>query len=281
MDGLAYLVIREGTKWSDVFRLVPGQSVIIGRAPTSQIVVKDERCSRSHCEVFFTGGRWILRDLESRNGTIVGNQSVRGDWELQPGDVIRVGRSQLVFVYQLSEAFSDSSTVLRRSAAGGESAGDDDADDDSSVLSEYEPATITHRRGQTKFLEPTTEDTSGISKVGRAAAKLCRMAFELAKAPNVASLADLALSGLLDGTNTDAVALLLLPRDFKGQPIESKLEVVASQSDSQKRYHRVSAALASTVLREGEAVLARNVLGDSTLGSRDSKGEIYTTSVIC
>jgi len=281
VDGLAYLVIREGTKWSDVFRLVPGQSVIIGRAPTSQIVVKDERCSRSHCEVFFTGGRWILRDLESRNGTIVGNQSVRGDWELQPGDVIRVGRSQLVFVYQLSEAFSDSSTVLRRSAAGGESAGDDDADDDSSVLSEYEPATITHRRGQTKFLEPTTEDTSGISKVGRAAAKLCRMAFELAKAPNVASLADLALSGLLDGTNTDAVALLLLPRDFKGQPIESKLEVVASQSDSQKRYHRVSAALASTVLREGEAVLARNVLGDSTLGSRDSKGEIYTTSVIC
>ena len=34
-------------------------------------------------------------------------------------------------------------------------------------------------------------------------------------------------------------------------------------------------------LREGEAVLARNVMGDSTLGSRDSKGEIYTTSVIC
>ena len=29
---LAYLVIREGSKWSDVFRLVPGQAVTIGRA---------------------------------------------------------------------------------------------------------------------------------------------------------------------------------------------------------------------------------------------------------
>jgi Nif-specific regulatory protein len=35
------------------------------------------------------------------------------------------------------------------------------------------------------------------------------------------------------------------------------------------------------VLREGEAVLARNVMGDSTLGSRDSKGEIHATSVLC
>jgi Nif-specific regulatory protein len=34
-------------------------------------------------------------------------------------------------------------------------------------------------------------------------------------------------------------------------------------------------------MREGEAVLARNVMGDSTLGSRDSKGEIHATSVIC
>ena len=35
---LAYLVIREGSKWTDVFRLVPGQAVTIGRAPTNQIV---------------------------------------------------------------------------------------------------------------------------------------------------------------------------------------------------------------------------------------------------
>ena len=34
-------------------------------------------------------------------------------------------------------------------------------------------------------------------------------------------------------------------------------------------------------MREGEAVLARNVIDDSTLGTRDSHGEILATSVIC
>ena len=60
MSQLAYLVIREGAKWSDVFRLVPGQSVTVGRAPTNQIVVKDERCSRNHVEVFLSGGQWTF-----------------------------------------------------------------------------------------------------------------------------------------------------------------------------------------------------------------------------
>ena len=69
---LAYLVIREGGKWSDVFRLIPGQAATIGRAPTNQIVLKDDRCSRNHVEVFFTDGQWVLRDLDSRNGTIIG-----------------------------------------------------------------------------------------------------------------------------------------------------------------------------------------------------------------
>ena len=80
---LAYLVIREGSQWTDVFRLIPGQAVTIGRAPTNQIVIKDERCSRCHAELFVTAGHWTLRNLESRNGTSVGTVMVRGDHMLQ------------------------------------------------------------------------------------------------------------------------------------------------------------------------------------------------------
>jgi len=278
---LAYLVIREGSKWSDVFRLVPGQSVTIGRAPTNQIVIKDERCSRNHVEVFLSAGQWTLRDLDSRNGTVVGDQLVKGDWVLSPGDVIRIGHSQLVFVHRLSDAFSDSSTVVRRAAPQQADTAPPGSDDDSSVLAACEPTTITHRRGQTKLLEAVEPDESGISKIGRAAAKLCRMAFELAKAPDTAAMAEAVLSGLIEGTMTDAAALLLLPRSFQGAARGEDLETVASRSTSEDRYHRVSNFLASTVLREREAVLARNVMDDSSLGSRDSKGEIHATSVIC
>ena len=105
-DGtLAYLVIREGTKWTDVFRLTPGRTVTIGRAATNQIVIKDERCSRNHAEIFHTAGQWTIRDLESRNGTVVGGKPVHGDYVLSPGDVVRIAHCQLAFVHDLSKAF--------------------------------------------------------------------------------------------------------------------------------------------------------------------------------
>jgi transcriptional regulator with GAF, ATPase, and Fis domain/pSer/pThr/pTyr-binding forkhead associated (FHA) protein len=278
---LAYLVIREGTKWSDVFRLIPGQSVLVGRAPTNQIVIKDERCSRTHLEVFFSDGQWTIRDLESRNGTIVGNQLIHGDYVLKPNDVIRIGHTQLVFVHKLSEAFTDASTVIRRSSPEIADQAAPPVDEDSSVLTTGEPTTITHRRGWTKFLTPAEEEDTGVSKIGRAAAKLCRLAFELAKAPDDVALAEIALKGLAEETQTDAGAVLLLPWRFPGEAQADHLEILASRSTSAHRYHRISNFLAATVMREGEAVLARNVIGDSTLGSRDSQGEILATSVIC
>ncbi|MDZ4819574.1 MAG: sigma 54-interacting transcriptional regulator, partial [Planctomycetota bacterium] len=279
---LAYLVIREGMKWTDVFRLIPGQTATIGRAPTNQVILKDDRCSRTHAEIFLSQGSWVVRDLDSRNGTIVGTELVRGDQILEPGDIIRIGQSQLAFVHDLAKAFSDSSNGSRMSESvlAGSANPTMGTIDDSSVFQPLEPTTITHRRGQTKFLEPAVAEAA-IPRVGRAAAQLCRLAFELAKAPDVPAIAKLALDGLFEGTQVDAGALLLLPRDFSGEPAGGDLEVVASRTDSEFPYHRVSAFLASTVIREGEAVLARNVMGDSALGTRDSKGEFHTISVIC
>ncbi|HKD37794.1 MAG TPA: sigma 54-interacting transcriptional regulator, partial [Pirellulales bacterium] len=281
---LAYLVIREGTKWTDVFRLVPGQAVTVGRAPTNQIVIKDERCSRAHAEVFYSQGHWIVRDLESRNGTTVGGMNIRGDHVLEAGEIIRIGHSQMAFVYDLTKAFPDSSAVfkdLKVRAASGDETTLAEMPDDGNVLATAEPTTITHRRGQTKFLEPVDEEHVAIPKVGRAAAQLCRLAFELAQSPDINAIAQLALAGVFEGAEVDAGAILLLPRTVIGEPSGADLEVLASRSDTEFVYHRVSNFLASTVLREGEAVLARNVLGDSALGGRDSKGEIHATSVLC
>ena len=273
---LAYLVIREGSKWTDVFRLVEGRTITIGRAPTNQIVVKDERCSRHHAEIFMSQGRWTLRDLESRNGTTVGDQKVVGDWQLTPGQVVRIAHAQLAFVHDLSQAFPDAPIEPRQEET---VTGDVE---DSDVLSAYEPTTITHRKGQTRFLERRLEDDeSSAPKVGRAATKLCRIAFELANQPDVISVANRALEGLLEATHVSAGAVLLVPRDFQGAASGSDLEVIASRTIDDVKYHRVSSFLATMVMREGEAVLARNVEGDSRLGSRDSQGEIHATSVLC
>jgi Nif-specific regulatory protein len=279
---LAYLVIREGTKWTDVFRLTPGRTVTIGRASTNEIVIKDERCSRNHAEIFLTGGDWTVRDLDSRNGTVVRREPIHGDRALVPGDVIRIAHCQMAFVHDLSKAFVDVEEESvdadgRETVSGSVYVGLSD----SHVLDSFEPTTITHRRGQTRYLERHTDvDVASVPKVGQAATKLCRLAFELANQQNVIAVANLALDGLFEGTNVDAGGVLLGPRNVEATPAHDELEVIASRTEDESSYHRVSEFLASMVLRDGEAVLARNIEGDSELSIRDSKG-LFASSVVC
>ncbi|PHR96300.1 MAG: sigma-54-dependent Fis family transcriptional regulator [Blastopirellula sp.] len=282
---VAYLIIREGSKWTDVFRLVQGHTVTIGRAPTNQIVIKDDRCSRYHAEIFMSQGDWVIRDLDSRNGSLVNEDPIRGDYTLKAGDVAKIASMQLAFVHDLAAAFPDGTTSSEHIF---KSSGDLDelATEGSSehVLDIAEPTTITHRRGQTKFLKPEIDETidpSGIPKVGHAATRLCQIAFELANQVDVTAVANLSLEGLFESTMVDAGAVLLLPRAFRGVATEKDLELIASRTDKLPTYHRISRFLANTVLREGEAVLARNVMDDSRFGSRDSKGDIHATSVVC
>ncbi len=282
----AYLITRDGSTWADVVRLVPGESVTIGRAPTNTIVLKDERCSRNHAEIFFAQGAWTLRDLDSRNGTLVTGERLSGDHHLEAGDILQIGNSQLAFVHDLSQAFPDSSSLLKSSRPvdpSGNSYGTETAQAES-IFEAFEPTTITHRKDQSRFLDTPSsigETDEAVPKVGRAAAQLCRLAFELAKSTDVVSLANVAMTGLFEGTQVDAGAILLRKRDDSGDRSGDELEVIASRSDSSHSYHRVSPFLTSTVLRDGQAVMARNVMDDSNLGNRDSRGEILATSVIC
>jgi Nif-specific regulatory protein len=288
LSKLAYLVIRDGVKWSDVFRLVPGEAVTIGRAATSQIIIKDDRCSRNHAEIFYSAGQWILRDLDSRNGTMVGEQRITTDWALQPGDAIRVGQSQLVFVHRLSDAFDDPKTTGARTRTEIKTplpAEEDPANIHSSPSvqqsPDFHPTTITHRRGKTKYLGPAEGSDDSPTVARGKAAKLCRLAFELAQVPDPETMANVALEGLLDSTATDTGGLFLLRGDSKKRPTGTDLELIASRTSGNDNYQPVSNFLATTVLQEGEAVLARNIMDDSMLGSRDSKGQITATSVIC
>src|SRR6478609_539509 len=288
---LAYLVIREGTKWSDVYRLVPGRTVTIGRAGTNQIVIKDERSSRQHAEIFLTRGAWTLRDLDSRNGTFVGERQIRGDYSMQAGDVIRIAGCYLAFVQDLTQAFPDpisGAPGLAQLPVGAETvigtfvADTGEIEDLSDLQDEtHDLTTITHRRNQTRFLVPGGQNEVAVPRLGQAAAKLCRLAFELASEPDIQSVAHLALNGLFESTHVDAGALLLLPRDGNGEVPPAELQVVASRTDLEPTYHRPSTFLAATALRDGEAVLARNIEGDSQLATKDSKGEFHATGAMC
>ena len=282
MSNVAYLVIRDGTKWSDVFRLIPGRTVTIGRAPTNQIVIREDQASRQHAEIFINQGKWTIRDLDSRNGTAIGDTRLKGDFALTPGDVVWIAKTKMAFVDDLKAAYSgkeDQPGSYQATSPGLE------LDDQPTVtINVSEPATITHRRTRTKFLDESNdvgEEETSIPKVGRAAKTLCRLAFELANQKSLKDIAQLSLTGLFEGTSVDAGAVLLVPPKKPKQVDASKLEIAAWRSDVRPEYQNVSQFLAETVLRTGEAVLARDIADDSKLSIRDSQGKIEATGVIC
>ncbi|MCH2597553.1 MAG: FHA domain-containing protein, partial [Pirellulales bacterium] len=144
----AYLIIRDGSKWADVVRLIPGESVTMGRAPTNTVVVKDERCSRNHAEVFHTQGMWKIRDLDSRNGTQVSGERLSQDHVLEPGDILQIGNSHLAYVEDLSQAFPETGSLLKasKSVSQGTDLEGIETEDAASIFETFEPTTITHRK---------------------------------------------------------------------------------------------------------------------------------------
>lgn len=90
---MACLQLPDGTR----FDLVDVDASI-GRDATNDIVVSnDSKVSRSHAELQFREGRWLLLDLGSRNGTIVNGRRVR-QHPLRGGDRIQCGENIFVFV---------------------------------------------------------------------------------------------------------------------------------------------------------------------------------------
>ena len=71
---------------------------------------------------------------------------------LQSGDIIQIGNTHLAFVHDLTQAFPDTSTLLKSSKAVDAEDGDGFSDDDS-IFEAYEPTTITHRKEQSRFLD--------------------------------------------------------------------------------------------------------------------------------
>ena len=277
-DGVAYLVVRDGNAWRDVFRLSPDQVTTVGRAPTNRVVIRDEICSRNHCEVFRSGTQWTLRDLGSRNGTLVSGRRISGDWELSDGDLIQIGVCVLGFTHDLSRPFPE---------VEGEEPAVPDNETAYDIVFDHQAADaapeIVHRARNSRYRSTAPTDAFSRDRASRELAKLYRLALDMGAARGVQALCDVVLEGLFSGTSADIGAILLLPKPAgdgaRGRPKD--LRVFAYKSKEDLPYQRVSDYLSGAVLESREAVLARDVADDSRLASRDSLGEIHAQSVIC
>jgi hypothetical protein len=76
---------------------VDGARLTIGRVAENDLQLADEKVSRHHAVIEGAGGgRLVLRDLDSRNGTFVDGLRLSGAYTLRGGERLRFGDQQLL-----------------------------------------------------------------------------------------------------------------------------------------------------------------------------------------
>ena len=71
--------------------------VNIGRSRDNEIVLDDPYASRHHAQLRLRFGVYTLFDTQSQGGLLVNDVAVR-EHRLQPGDVIKLGKTQMVYL---------------------------------------------------------------------------------------------------------------------------------------------------------------------------------------
>lgn len=89
------LRIKAGSQKGQVFEFGE-KPLVVGRDPGEGLTLLDMSASRRHAEFFQVGEMCFVRDLESKNGTIVNDRPVDEEL-LKEGDRVRIGETVLVF----------------------------------------------------------------------------------------------------------------------------------------------------------------------------------------
>lgn len=67
------------------------KEILVGRAPSSDLVISDEFASSLHAKLVLVGEDWVLQDLNSTNGTFLDGKKVTTPATIGPGMNIRIG----------------------------------------------------------------------------------------------------------------------------------------------------------------------------------------------
>jgi pSer/pThr/pTyr-binding forkhead associated (FHA) protein len=96
----AKLLVIQGKPQGKTLTFPPGEYVF-GRGTECHVRPNSEWVSRQHCALRVEDEEAYVRDLGSRNGTLVNGQLIQAEQTLKHGDQLQVG--PLVFMVQLAE----------------------------------------------------------------------------------------------------------------------------------------------------------------------------------
>jgi Nif-specific regulatory protein len=260
---LMHLVIRDPVAGPSAVPLLPGERITIGRAPSNHVVLQDDRASRSHAEIHPSSKGWMIRDLDSRNGTLIDGERLSDDRLLATGETIQIGRVEILIC---EGALPTDPRDEPATAAGATNA----------MSAEYESwqQSIVHRRARGRLLEDIRASADALPRVGRAAGELCRLSFTLGKSGTLTEVAAVALETAAPGVQAIR-GLVLLPAALADVPPAGGIDAAALRPaatfPAATTPGPIPDAAVATVLTTDEAVVACSV------GANDATDTIVST----
>jgi hypothetical protein len=91
------LVVERGGGLSSGEAFGVGPGLVIGRALACEITIEDSYASGRHARLYDRDGHVYIEDMNSTNGTYVNGTRVSTQQLLRPGDVVRIGDTELKF----------------------------------------------------------------------------------------------------------------------------------------------------------------------------------------
>jgi len=252
------LVVLSGPLKDSTIPLAEGE-ITVGREASNGIAITDPSVSRKHCLVSGQGGRFRVRDLESRNGTLVNGAGIEEQW-LQHGDEIAAGDSSFLFLL-------DEETVAP--AAG---------------RVEFEEAqftaetTIIHLR-DVVYLQPDRllRELPANSRVARNLNALLKISRVVHAIRDLNELQRQLLDLIFEIVPAGRGAILL--SDKEGQQFNSMF--AQTRQAGQGQLVKVSRTVARQVLEQGVAILGSDVPGSDELREVESLAASQVRSLLC
>jgi adenylate cyclase len=244
------------TDGAQSFEAREGPSLVVGRAPNSDIPIFDPTISRRHAELRCANGAFAIRDLESSNGTYVNGERVT-ERAIAPGDVLTFGKVS----FRVTEAPDTPPPIPRTSLA---HATPDTGPRPSGTIRRQLPALGTRGMLSSRLRGPdiTASPTGEESRDERRLALLVEIAKGLSGAVDIDRLLDKIATYVFQIFDADRVAINLLGE--KGEVVPR----ISRDRRGTEAGRTVPQSIARKVIQEKVAVLTDNAPEDERFGGQ-------------
>jgi Nif-specific regulatory protein len=235
------------------------REVTIGREASNGIAVADPSVSRKHCLVSWHGGKFRVRDLESRNGTLVNGTAIGEQW-LEHGDEIAVGDSSFLFLLEDKDIAPSEGRVEF---------------EDADLTAE---TTVIHPKDAV-YLQPDrlSRELPATSRVARNLNALLKISNIVHAIRDLNDLQGQLLDLIFEVVPAGRGAILLADRE--GHQFNSMFARMRKPTPAP--LVKVSRTVARQVLEQGIAMLGSDVAGSDELRGVESLAESQVRSLLC